>query len=56
MVREAFVPMLLGLFEPNGNTVSFLDGLYELIRKNGKKSKRFKIFTNFAWFQPKRES
>jgi hypothetical protein len=42
MVREAFVPMLLGLFEPNGNTVSFLDGLYELIRKNGKKSKRFK--------------
>jgi hypothetical protein len=42
MVKEALPTIYIHLFETDEKITAFFDGLYDLIRKNGKKSKRCK--------------
>ena len=47
IVKEAILQIFIYLFEPNEKIVSFFNGLYNLIRKNRKKSKKFKKSSPF---------
>ena len=47
MVKKALCSMFAHWFESDERIVHFLDGFYELIRKNGKKSKRRRKPTSF---------
>jgi len=47
-MKESLPNLYLHLFETHEKITAFFDGLYDLIRKNGKKSKRDKKESPFG--------